>query len=450
MGRSGGGGSGGRSGGGRSGGGFSGGGRSSGGFSGGRSSGGSGGRSLFSGGSSGGSGSGGGSWNRGSGGFSIGPIVPIFINRGRRRGDDAPRGDAPGYGYPPNGYPPSGSGAPYESAPNNAPGYGAPPYGGAPGTYPSSPYPGNAPSYAPPPAGAPSAGTGSSKKGCGCSTILLVLGVLIVLSSVVSLAFSCAGTKIVGTPIVEREPLVASAVVETGYYTDEDGDWVHSPGKLESGLRDFYRQTGVQPYVYILPNGTTASTQELGALAEQRYDELFSDEGHFLLVFCDDNDGGFNCGYAAGSQARSVMDDAAVDVLAANLDKNYRNYSLDEEEIFSKAFADTAETIMKKDDTVYNAVVSIVTVLVIVLVYVAYRVVRTKKQEKERARQLQEELLRTPLEKFGDRDVEELSRKYEQATTQTPAPASAAPAQPSAQAQAPSDTAAPPPRQPGA
>lgn len=447
MGRSGGGGSGGRSGGGRSGGGFSGGGRSSGGFSGGRSSGGSGGRSLFSGGGSGGSGSGGGSRNRGSGGFNIGPIVPIFINRERRRDSGAPRGADSGYGYPPNGYPPAGSGAPYESAPNNAPGYGTPPYGappngGAPGTYPSSPYPTNAPSYAPPPVGAPSAGTGSAKKGCGCSTILLVLGLLIVLSSVVSLAFSCAGTKIDGTPIVERAPLAATAVVETGYYTDEDGDWVHSPSKLENGLREFYRQTGVQPYVYILPNGTTTSTQELGTFAEQRYDELFSDEGHFLLVFCDDGDGGFNCGYAVGSQARSVMDDAAIDVLADNLDKNYRNYSLDEEEIFSKAFADTAETIMKKDDTVYNAVVSLVTVLVIVLVYVAYRVVRTKKQEKERARQFQEELLRTPLEKFGDQDVEELSRKYEQAPAPTSPPAGGAPAP------APSDTAEPP-RQPG-
>lgn len=443
MGRSGGGGSGGRSGGGRSGGGFSGGGRSSGGFSGGRSSGGSGGRSLFSGGGSGGSGSGGGSRNRGSGGFNIGPIVPIFINRERRRDSGAPRGTDSGYGYPPNGYPPTGSGAPYESTPNAGSGYGAPPYSAPPNTYPSSPYPGNAPSYAPPPVGAPSAGTGSTKKGCGCSTILLVLGLLIVLSSVVSLAFSCAGTKIDGTPIVERAPLAATAVVETGYYTDEDGDWVHSPSKLENGLREFYRQTGVQPYVYILPNGTTTSTQELGTLAEQRYDELFSDEGHFLLVFCDDGDGGFNCGYAVGSQARSVMDDAAIDVLADNLDKNYRNYSLDEEEIFSKAFADTAETIMKKDDTVYNAVVSLVTVLVIVLVYVAYRVVRTKKQEKERARQFQEELLRTPLEKFGDQDVEELSRKYEQAPVQTPPTAGGAPAS------APSDTAEPP-RQPGA
>lgn len=369
MGRSGGSGggrSGGFSGGGRSSGGFSGGGRSSGGFSGGRSSRGSGGRSLSSGGGSG-------------GGFRM----PIFINntRNERRPEDDPRYHAP------------------QSQPT-------------PAQYTDPRYETSASPFSP--EGQAVAPAAPAKKGCGCSTILLVLGILIVISSILSLAFSCAGTKIDGTPLVEREPLAASAVVQTGYFTDEDGDWVHDASKLEQGLKEFYQKTGVQPYVYILPNGTTTSVQELGALAEQRYDELFTDEGHFLLVFCDDGDGGFNCGYAVGSQARTVMDDAAVDVLAGNLDRCYRNYSLDEEEIFSQAFADTAGTIMAKDETVSNAVISLVTVLVIVLVYVACRIARAKKQEKDRARQLQEEILRTPLEKFGDQQVEELSKKYEQ------------------------------------
>ena len=121
------------------------------------------------------------------------------------------------------------------------------------------------------------------------------------------------------------------------------------------------------------------------------------------------------------------MDDAAVDVLADNLDRCYRNYSLDEEEIFSQAFADTADTIMAKDEAVGNAVISLVTVLVIVLVYVAYRIVRTKRQERERARRLQEEILRTPLEKFGDHEVEELSKKYEQGPAEAPTIAATVP-----------------------
>lgn len=389
MGRSGGSGggrSGGFSGGGRSSGGFSGGGRSSGGFSGGRSSRGSGGRSQ----SSGGGRSGGG------GGFHMPSFMPIFINstRGERRPEDDPRYHAPQAQPAPAQY----ADPRYETS-------------GSPLS----------------PEGQAAVPAAPAKKGCGCSTVLLVLGVLIVISSILSLAFSCAGTKIDGTPLVEREPLAASAVVQTGYFTDEDGDWVHDASKLEQGLKEFYQKTGVQPYVYLLPNGTTTSVQELGARAEQRYDELFADEGHFLLVFCDDGDGGFNCGYAVGSQARTVMDDAAVEVLADNLDRCYRNYSLDEEEIFSQAFADTADTIMAKDETVGNAVISLVTVLVIVLVYVAYRIVRTKRQERERARRLQEEILRTPLEKFGDHEVEELSKKYEQGPAEAPTIAATVP-----------------------
>lgn len=401
MGRSGGSGggrSGGFSGGGRSSGGFSGGGRSSGGFSGGRSSRGSGGRSLFSGG-----GSGGGRSSGGGGGFRIPSFMPIFINNTR---SECPPEDDPRYQAP------QAQPAPEQYADPRYETSGSPFSPGGQATGPAAP----------------------AKKGCGCSTVLLVVGILIVISSILSLAFSCAGTKIDGTPLVEREPLAASAVVQTGYFTDEDGDWVHDASKLEQGLKEFYQKTGVQPYVYILPNGSTTSAQELGALAEQRYDELFADEGHFLLVFCDDGDGGFNCGYAVGSQARTVMDDAAVDVLADNLDRSYRNYSLDEEEIFSQAFADTADTIMAKDETVGNAVISLATVLVIVLVYVAYRIARTKRQEKERVRRLQEEILRTPLEKFGDQEVEVLSKKYEQGpagevpATATTVPTAAAPA----------------------
>ena len=57
----------------------------------------------------------------------------------------------------------------------------------------------------------------------------------------------------------------------------------------------------------------------------------------------------------------------------------------------------------------------------------AYRIVRTKRQERERARRLQEEILRTPLEKFGDHEVEELSKKYEQGPAEAPTIAATVP-----------------------
>ena len=142
-------------------------------------------------------------------------------------------------------------------------------------------------------------------------------------------------------------PTVATA--ETGYYTDVDYDWIHNPEFFESSLRYFDQMTGVHPYVYILPNGTTTSTSDLQSRAEKLYGELFTDDAHFILVFCDDGEGGYNCGYAVGSQAKTIMDSEAISILGDCLEHCYGNLSLSEEEIFSNAFIKTAEHIARAD-----------------------------------------------------------------------------------------------------
>ena len=249
--------------------------------------------------------------------------------------------------------------------------------------------------------------------------IVIIIAALLLISGFSGVVSSCAGTHIDGTPIVERTALPVGSVSETGYYTDEDGDWIRNASKLESGLHTFYQKTGVQPYVYILPNG---SSTDLVAFAESNYDKLFSDEGHFLLVFCDNGEGGFDCGFAMGDMVPPIMDSAAIDVLSDNLDKYYRNSIISEEEIFSKSFADTADTIMKKENYLMGSIACIAIVLVPVLVYVGVRFLRARREQEERDRKLQEEILRTPLEKFGDQEVEELAKKYA-AAAPTPTPA---------------------------
>ena len=81
-----------------------------------------------------------------------------------------------------------------------------------------------------------------------------------------------------------RGRLPASAVTETGYYTDEGG-WFSNRSQLESGMRQFYQETGVQPYLYLLPNGSVTSTTELTAMAEELYPQLFTDEDIFFWCF---------------------------------------------------------------------------------------------------------------------------------------------------------------------
>lgn len=260
-------------------------------------------------------------------------------------------------------------------------------------------------------------GGGSSGGGGGNNsggmTVLVVLIALFLLAGVMFVTnggFSSGGS--IARSTVEREKLPASAVQETAYYTDADGSWIRSPSTLERGMRAFYEETGVQPYLYILPNGESTSISELTQWAETLYEELFDDEGHFLLVFCDDGYGSFNCGYTVGAQAKTVMDDEAIGILANYIDRYYSDMSISEEEIFSNAFADTGERIMTVTRSpIVPVAVCIAIVVVAVLIFLT---LKKRREQREREQKRAEEILKTPLEKFEDQEVEDLAKKYEE------------------------------------
>lgn len=265
----------------------------------------------------------------------------------------------------------------------------------------------------------PDNGSGGTS-GCatGCAVLLLVAVALAVVL-IIGGGFPSCSTDYAqqSASTVVREELPASAVTMTAYYTDEDGTWIDNTGQLESGLKRFYDKTGVQPYVYILPNGQTTSTSELTTMAESLYDQLFSDEGHFLLVFCDDGNGSYNCGYAVGSVAAQVMDSEAVHILSRELERAYNDYDLTEEEIFSQAFSNTADLIMsaaesqQASETGRTVLIGIVAVAVVG--GIIFLVVKKRRDRQEAERRRTEEILNTPLEKFGDEDIEDLAGKYE-------------------------------------
>lgn len=330
-------------------GGFSGGGRSIGGFSGG------GGRSAgpgsFGGGYPGGGGHG--------GGFSEGFIIGTLLNAGRRSSGGG--SSNPGPTPPPNKS---------NNNPNN------------------------------------------KNSGVGCGLLLIVFCIIFMVGIGCALfGFGGCSSQGIGTSTVEREALPASAVNETDYFKDADGTWINDSSELSDGMRAFYQDTGVQPYLYILPNGFSTSPEELGSLAEQYYDELFTDEGHFLLVFCDDNKGSYTCGYAIGAQAKTVMDSEALGIFADYLDRYYYDYSLSEEEIFAKTYASTGERIMKVTTSplVYIALAAAIIVVALVIAFIVWKRHEKRKQEQEQM----ERILKTPLESFGDQDVENLAGKYE-------------------------------------
>lgn len=269
------------------------------------------------------------------------------------------------------------------------------------------------------PPGGPVA-TQRSSGGCslgGCLGLVAAFIVLALMFSLLGSASSCGSSfsSDIAASTVAREALPDGAAQTTSrHVTDEDGDWISDANTFESGMRTFADLTGVEPYVYILPNGSVTSTAELGSIARAAYDELFDDEAHFLLVFCDDGAGSFNCGYAVGSQAKTVMDDEAIGILADYLDRYYQDMSLSEEEIFSKAFADTAERIMTKTTSPLAYIVP--GVVIIVVAAIAYTGVKRYRASKEREAERMQEIYDTPLETFGDTDMDERAKKYQQSS----------------------------------
>ena len=242
------------------------------------------------------------------------------------------------------------------------------------------------------------------------AAVIVLLAILVILFAYMEGVSGVSGGSSIQSSTYEREKLPASAVTETAYYTDEGG-WFSNRAQLEAGMRQFYEDTGVQPYLYLLENGSVTSVSQLTAMAEELYPQLFTDEGHFLLVFCDDGYGSYNCGYAVGSQAKTVMDDEAIAILADYLDRYYNDYSISEEEIFSKTFADTGERIMTVTRSPLPVIaVCIAVVVVAVLVFIT---LKKRREQREREQQRAEKILNTPLEKFGDQAVEDLADKYE-------------------------------------
>ena len=272
------------------------------------------------------------------------------------------------------------------------------------------------------PTSGPSPSTG--KRGAGCGTVILVCVFFFFLLSILSSITGNSSTSgsSISPSTQQREKLPASAVNLTAYYTDADGDWIHNSFTLEEGLKQFYEDTGVQPYVYILPNGQTESSSELEAFAEEQYQTLFNDDGHFLLAFCDNGYGGYNCGYWMGNQASTVMDSEALEILQNYLAYYYSDMDISEEEIFSLTFSKTGARIMTVTESQMPKM--IIAFLIVTALLVIYMIIRKRKEAEAEKAKHTEEILNTPLETYAQHELDDLAAKYD-----TDKPAGAAPAQ---------------------
>lgn len=246
--------------------------------------------------------------------------------------------------------------------------------------------------------------------------IITTMFIILIVVAVLHNNGAFAGSGITKSTI-EREKLAGQYVdVVDDWYDDSSMNWISSGYTLENGPRDFYNETGVQPYLVITDevNGNYApSGQQVFEYANQVYDEMFTDEGHMVFVFqCPDGGTDYNMAACTGAQAKAVVDDEALEILYDYLD--YYFYSdLDEDEMFAKAFEKAGERIMHKDTPIIVYVLAVAGIGLVV--FAICFVVRTKaKRAKEEAAET-ERILKTPIHKIGDTDpdLEDLKNKYD-------------------------------------
>lgn len=260
-------------------------------------------------------------------------------------------------------------------------------------------------------------GGGGGPVGCGCGFIIILLIVLILVLIIGAyIASTIGGFTEITKSTVARQPLPAGSVNETEYYTDELG-WINNQTKMEEGLKYFYQKTGVQPYVVIIDkvNGSHNPTEsELDSYANALYDQLFADEAHLLFVFYE-YDEFYMDRYVAGTQAKTVIDREAADILLDYIDRNYYDSNLTDEEFFSNSFRDAADRIMTVTRSPWIAAMTTIGIVfaVVILAILLFVWWRHAKNQKNLEAKRTAEMLNTPLEKFDDVEIEDLAKKYQ-------------------------------------
>lgn len=250
----------------------------------------------------------------------------------------------------------------------------------------------------------------------GCLTVVLILCFVTLLVCVLGIlknSYSSSG-KIAASTIV-RTKLDDSHAYRTGNVIDDLG-WFDSVNSTEKGLKQFYEETGIQPYIYLKSYDSSLTTdQEKEAWAKNYFDTELDDSDGFLFIYFaeEDTDGdiGF-MSYVAGSRAQSVMDTEVVGIFWGYIDR-YWPTDLSTDEVILKSFNGTANAIMHVSTTSNDiAMCIIIGIIALGGGIIILRIIRIRrKNEKERAEET-ERILNTPLEKEKD-STDVLIDKYQ-------------------------------------
>lgn len=264
---------------------------------------------------------------------------------------------------------------------------------------------------------------GRRRGSSGClPTVIVLLVFVAILGVVFSAARSQNRSEIRNT--TQRTPL-SGQVHKTEWCRDDIG-WITEKPVLIEGLEEFYKETGVQPYILFVPysdaywrNGSINGDAAQSYL-EQVYDRTFTDEAHFLFAYfeCErdskkEMEGQFQ--YLSGYAADTVMDNEAKSIFWGYFTSYYNDTSYTIEEMLSNTFADTARSIMSTPTNGWDfAKVAVVVLGVAAVAGGIVIVVRTVAKRRKEKEEYTKTILETPLETFGaENDTADLEKKYQ-------------------------------------
>ena len=248
-------------------------------------------------------------------------------------------------------------------------------------------------------------------------TLIIVFVFLAIIASA-----KTGGSSSVPASTIQRNKLTGVPAYSANCILDELG-YFDDTGQAERGLKDFYNKTGVQPYIYIKDyDASLVTNEDKEAYAKEYFDSNIDQANGFLFIYFaneDEHDDsipdydksiGYMC-YTVGTSAKAVMDDEAVNIFWAYIDK-YWTSDLSMEDMITTVFSDTADSIMKVSKTSSQisgmTIVFVLAVITVVLVIVMINLKR--KAEAEKAKHTQD-ILNTPIDDL-DKSRDDTVDKY--------------------------------------
>jgi preprotein translocase subunit SecG len=267
----------------------------------------------------------------------------------------------------------------------------------------------------PPPPGYGRRRRGYYGGGCGSIVAFVILLVVIAVVMITLGIFSGGTSSDITASTYNREKAETGMSFDSNCVVDELG-WFDSTSQTGRELKEFYNETGVQPYVLFRAyDSTLTSNEDKEAWAQDYYNNTIGNEGTFLFVYFAEEDTDDDVGYmycVAGNLVESVMDSQAQEIFWNYVD-TYWYSDLSTDDMTVQIFTKTADRIMTKTTTKSDVQkTTVLVIFVIVIAIIAALMLKWKyKRAKEKAQE-DERILNTPVHTYSDADGQDLADKY--------------------------------------